>query len=60
MMARIVMALMAVAVLVTFTVPSFAAMDEKKKKEGKVVMLDEKKKKEGKLFSDEKKKKEGK
>ncbi len=62
-MKQILTGLMAAAVLVTFSAPSFAMMDQKKKDESKgghVVMLEEKKKegsKGGHLF--EEKKKEG-
>lgn len=46
-MKRILMGLMAAALLVSFSAPSFA-MEEKKKKEGGHLFTDEKKKKEGK------------
>lgn len=64
-MKRILMALMAVAVLVTFSAPSFAMGEKKdKKKEGGHLILEEKKdkKKEGGhlYFGEKKKKDEGK
>ena len=64
-MKRMLMAIMAVAVAVSFSAPSFAGDDKKQeKKDGhKVVFADEKKKEEKKdghkvVFGDEKKKEE--
>ncbi len=60
-MKRILMGLMAAALLVSFSAPSFAMEEKKKKEGGHLYSMEEKKKKEGgHLFTDEKKKKEGK
>ena len=61
-MKRILMSLLAAAVLVTFSAPAFASEKKEEKKGGHVTMFGEKKdeKKGGKLFGEEKKEKKGK
>ncbi|MEX5213421.1 MAG: hypothetical protein NW703_04585 [Nitrospiraceae bacterium] len=60
-MKRILMSMLAVAVLVAFSAPAFAGEKKEEKKGGHVTMLgEEKKDKGGKLFGEEKKDKGGK
>jgi hypothetical protein len=61
-MKRILMSLLAAAVLVTFSAPAFAGEKKEEKKGGHVTMFGEKKdeKKGGKLFGEKKEEKKGK